>query len=647
MKRNSITFKLFIITTIFFILFLMIVVISQSMFFEKFYINHKISKLEKNLEGFAKKYYKEGWDQITITKNISNFINNNNAQIAILDDKAITRHIPLFNLIIETEDKNEVMVPLNNMILMETIQKLNLSIGDPIVIKGVYSNNEHNIIYPSSIQGKGNSLEVLDSVGLNIKENLVIDTPGVTGISEREILSENNSIQVLKKTPTSFAVNISNLRQEMIRIDMREIKGNIVELNFPTQKDFIMSYREDMFWSAMDNWFWISKSDDFAIENEEIISYKYKSPMNGIDNIVMIKPIFDKGELKEMVFAMSSLQPVGEAIGVMKDYYIYGFLVAILIIIILSYIYSKLIANPLIKINNTAIKMAELDFSVECNVKSNDEIGNLANSINILASNLNKNMKTLQDTNEKLRVEIEKERTLERMRKEFVSSASHELKTPLGIMRGFTEGLKDEVAIEKKDYYIDVILEEIEKMDTLVLDMLDLSKLESKAYLLAEENFYIDSLMQLVKNRFIQQLKEKDIKVNYMYSAEEIMVRADKKRIEQVITNIISNAIRHTKLEGFINIGIRKYNEDKIYITVENEGDRIQEDKLNHIWDRFYRVEESRDREFGGTGLGLSIVKNILELHNSDYGVKNTENGVMLYFTLRLAVEKNYMKADL
>ncbi|QUH18815.1 HAMP domain-containing sensor histidine kinase [Alkaliphilus sp. B6464] len=611
MKRNSITFKLFIITTIFFILFFMIVVISQSMFFEKFYINHKISKLEKNLEEFAKKYNKEGWDQIAITKNISNFINNNNAQIAILDDKAITRHIPLFNLIIETEDKNEVMVPLNNMILMETIQKLNLSIGDPIVIKGVYSNNEHNIIYPSSIQGKENSLEVL------------------------------------KKTPTSFAVNISNLRKETIRIDMREIKGNIVELNFPTQKDFIMPYREDMFWSAMDNWFWISKSDGFAIENEEIISYKYKSPMNGIDNIVMIKPIFDKGELKEMVFTMSSLQPVGEAIGVMKDYYIYGFLVAILIIIILSYIYSKLIANPLIKINNAAIKMAELDFSVECNVRSNDEIGNLANSINILASNLNKNMKTLQDTNEKLRVEIEKERTLERMRKEFVSSASHELKTPLGIMRGFTEGLKDEVAIEKKDYYIDVILEEIEKMDTLVLDMLDLSKLESKAYLLVEENFYIDLLIQLVENRFMQQLKEKDIKVNYMYSTEEIMVRADKKRIEQVITNIISNAIRHTKLGGFINIGIRKYNEDEIYITVENEGDGIQEDKLNHIWDRFYRVEESRDREFGGTGLGLSIVKNILELHNSDYGVKNTENGVMLYFTLRLAVEKNYIKADL
>ncbi|AOT70670.1 sensor histidine kinase [Geosporobacter ferrireducens] len=640
MKKKSITFKLFIITTTFFIIFLMIVVLSQSLFFEKFYINRKISRLERSLEEFARKYDKEDWDQATITKNINDFINKSNAQIAILNDKAAAKYLPLFNIIIETEDKNKVVVPLNNMLLVEALQELNLSIGYSIVVEGIYSNNEYNTLYPFSIAGKESRWEALSQAAEQTEGDEVLGTPSITVINKNRTLLEGGFTEVSKAIPSNFAIASREAVQGIVKAKMREVQGKIVELNFPAQKDFMMPYRESMLWTAMDHWFWVSKGKDFVIENEKVIRYKYKSPINGIDNIVMIKPIFHNGVLNEMVFAMSSLQPVGEAIGVMKDYYIYGFLAAIFIILLLAYIYSRLIAEPLIRINNVALRMAELDFSVECDVKSDDEIGNLANSINKLASSLHKNMKTLRDTNERLKVEIERERTLEKMRKEFVSSASHELKTPLGIMRGFTEGLKDEIAIEKKDYYLDVILEEIEKMDALVLDMLDLSKLESKAYLLVEENFYINPLMQVVKNRFIQQIEEKNIEVCHSYDSEDFMVRADKKRIEQVITNIISNAIRHVKIGGFIHIGIEK-DREKIYITIENEGDNIQGDKLNHIWDRFYRVEESRDRKSGGTGLGLAIVKNILELHGSDYGVKNTEKGVMFYFSLEMTAEKN------
>ncbi|WP_069999110.1 sensor histidine kinase [Cellulosilyticum sp. I15G10I2] len=633
MRKKGITFKLFIITSAFFILFLLIVGISQSLFFEKFYINRKINKLEKNIEEFTRKYNNEDWDQKTITKNINDFINKNNAQVAILNENAAAKYLYSFDLTIETEDNKKVTVPLNNMALVEAMQELNLSIGTPIVIEGVYLNDVNNTIYPFSIEGKGITWQAFrQAVRL---ENAGLTTPSGTDTAKRVALPSNSSVRLIKEVPTNLEIGISQQGQDLVRIDMKEIKGKVVELNFPVLKDFMMQYRQDMFWSAMDDWFWTSKGNDFSIENEEIIRYRYKSPINGIDNIVIIKPIFQNGRLQEMVFAMSSLQPVGEAIGVMKDYYIYGFLIAILIIMGLSYIYSRLIANPLIKINNAAIRMAELDFSVECDVQSEDEIGNLATSINKLASNLDKNMRNLQNTNEKLKVEIEKERILEKMRREFVASVSHELKTPLGIMRGFTEGLKDEIAVEKKDHYLDVILEEIEKMDTLVLDMLDLSRLESKAYMLIEENFHIDSLIQVIESRFIQQLEEKDIKVNHTYGPEEFMVRADKKRIEQVVTNIISNAIRHVGNGGAINIDIKKESEDAICIAIENEGEKIQEDKLHHIWDRFYRVEESRNRSSGGTGLGLSIVKNILELHDSNYGARNTDHGVMFYFTLR------------
>ena len=637
MRKNSITFKLFIVTTTFFILFLITVATSQSLFFEKFYIQQKIKNIEKNLEEFAQKYDKEDWDQIAITKNISSFINKNNAQIAILNDKAAAKHLPLFNIIIETSDKNKVIVPLNSMELVEGIKVLNLTIGSMIEIEGIYSNNEYNVLYPYSIEGRGVSWEVIKPATVSVKAGNIIEAQSAIKTYETQLPPEGE-ISATKRMANSYVIAINELGpgQGVIRVDMQSIKGKIVELNYPQQKEFTMPYREDMLWSAIDHWFWISKSKEFEINTNTIIRYNYKSPVNGIDNIIMIKPIFKAGRLQEMIFTMSSLQPVGEAIGVMKDYYIYGFLFAIIIILLLSYIYSRLIANPLIKINNVALRMAELDFTVECDVRTDDEIGNLATSINVLASNLHQNMKTLQGTNERLKVEIEKERNLERMRKEFVSSVSHELKTPLGIMRGFTEGLKDEIAIEKKDYYIDVILEEIENMDALVLDMLDLSRLESKAYILLEESFYIDTLVQIIESRFIQQLEDKDVKVLHKYSTEKIMVKADKKRIEQVLINIISNAIRHVKSGGFIEIIIKKDN-NKLYISIENEGDTIYEDKIKHIWDRFYRVEESRDRKSGGTGLGLSIVKNILELHNSNYGVKNTDKGVMFYFTLKEA----------
>ena len=634
MKRKSITVKLFLITSTFFILFLFLVAASQTLFFQKFYLKQKINRLEKNLEEFSLKYDNETWDTLEINKNISKFINKNNAQLAILDNKAAAKHLPSFNVVIETDDKKNVMVLLNSMLLIENMQKLNPMIGTTIALEGVYSGREENILYPYSIEGNGHRWQVLKPTVSIIGE--VIENSNVIELNEKPASTMVSAVRAINVDTSGLLYKIGGVGviSDALQIDMKEIKGKVVEINYPQQSSYGIPYSQEMLWTAMDHWFWVSKDKDFEINTDEIISYQYKNPTNGIDSIIMIKPIFHNGSLKEMIFAMSSLQPVGEAIGVMKDYYIYGFIGAAFIIIALSYIYSRLVANPLIKINNAALRMANLDFSVECDIKSDDEIGNLATSINVLSSNLNMNMKSLQDTNEKLKLEIEKERNLEKMRKEFVSSVSHELKTPLGIMRGFTEGLKDEVAVEKKDYYIDVILEEIQNMDALVLDMLELSKLESNAIILKLESFDIVNLFELVEDRFIQQLEEKSIRIKYLCSEEPLMVNGDKKRIEQVIINIITNAIRHTRDEGTIKIDIMKQEEDKIYIAIENQGDNIQEDKLNFIWDRFYRAEEARDRKSGGTGLGLAIVKNILELHNSEYGAINTDMGVRFFFTL-------------
>jgi hypothetical protein len=222
----------------------------------------------------------------------------------------------------------------------------------------------------------------------------------------------------------------------------------------------------------------------------------------------------------------------------------------------------------------------------------------------------------------------EKQEVLEKNRRELTSAIAHELKTPLGIIRTYGEGLKEKIAEDKREYYLDVIIDETYKMDKMVLEMLDLSKLEAKAYELKKENFCINDLVEEIIKRNEKVFNDKSINVNYT-SDKKYDVDADYTRIEQVINNLLSNAIYHTDENKTINIGL---NNEKF--TIENEGEHIQKEKINLIWDTFYRGDSSRDRSERRTGVGLAIVKNILELHNMEFGVENTAVGVKFWFKL-------------
>lgn len=222
----------------------------------------------------------------------------------------------------------------------------------------------------------------------------------------------------------------------------------------------------------------------------------------------------------------------------------------------------------------------------------------------------------------------EKQEILEKNRRELTSAIAHELKTPLGIIRTYGEGLKEKIAEDKRDYYLDVIIDETYNMDKMVLEMLDLSKLEAKAYELKRESFCINDLVEGIIKKNEKIFNDKSIYVNYT-SDKKYDVDADYTRIEQVINNLLSNAIYHTAENKTINIQIS--NEKFI---IENEGEHIPKDKINLIWDTFYRVDSSRDRSERRTGVGLAIVKNILELHNMEFGVKNTAVGVEFWFKI-------------
>ena len=335
----------------------------------------------------------------------------------------------------------------------------------------------------------------------------------------------------------------------------------------------------------------------------------------------------------EIVYAFSSLQPVNEAVQVIKEFYLYFYIGALVVIIFLSLIYSNMIAKPLIKITNTAAKMAKLNFTEKCEVKSEDEIGNLAASLNLLSENLNESLTSLKDANSQLEKDIEKEKKLTEMRKDFVASVSHELKTPITLIEGYTLALNDDVLEgAEKQYFIDVIMDESRKMNNLVSDMLNLSQLESGNFKLVKEEFFLDELVIPVTKKYLSLLNEKNIKLE-LNLIPNIKVNADWTRIEQVLTNYMTNAIRHTYEGGVITVKMVN-GEDIICVEVENSGNGIDAAETDKIWDNFYKIDKSRTRKLGGTGLGLSIVKNIILLHGGSCGVANTENGVKFYFIL-------------
>lgn len=222
-----------------------------------------------------------------------------------------------------------------------------------------------------------------------------------------------------------------------------------------------------------------------------------------------------------------------------------------------------------------------------------------------------------------------KQELLEKNRRTFVDAVAHELKTPLAMIQVYSEGLKEKIAEEKRDEYLDVIIDETAKMNGLILEMLELTKLEDGAYILKLETFCIKKLIEDVVQGRAKLIEDKQI-ILVMKLDKKSEITADYRCMEQVINNLLLNAIQHTEKGGTIKLSLL---EDRV--EIENEGTPIPEDKLKLIWNAFYKVDEINNRSGEGSGLGLSIVKNMLQLHKLPFGVENTEVGVKFWFDLK------------
>lgn len=406
---------------------------------------------------------------------------------------------------------------------------------------------------------------------------------------------------------------------------------------FEVPETYVVSVasKNNAFEKAADYWSTTLSAVEHSKGSEDrIFKYNYTDPDFMTKYIILIAPVSLEGSREDVIFSISPMQPIDEAGEIIKEFYMYVYIAAIFLIILLSTVYSNMISKPLIKLNNSAVKMLEMDFSEKCEVKTDDELGSLSRTMNFLSEKLGITLSDFQKANEQLTKDIEKERNLEKMRKEFIAGVSHELKTPLSLVSGYAESLSDHVVPDDmKDYYLNVIIDETSKMDTLINDMLDLSQIESGHYKLTPTCFSLYSLALDTARKYSGSIDEKDIRLCINTDNKDSEVYADVFRIEQVLTNFFTNAIRSTPKGGEIRINIKNTDKSAL-LQFENTGEKISREVLDRIWDRFYRTDKSRNRHSGGIGLGLSIVKNILLLHKSQFGVENIDDGVRFYFDL-------------
>ncbi|HOO30898.1 MAG TPA: HAMP domain-containing sensor histidine kinase [Bacillota bacterium] len=359
----------------------------------------------------------------------------------------------------------------------------------------------------------------------------------------------------------------------------------------------------------------------------EVLSFTRDDRLK-LDFISLIGRLPDGG----YVFLSAPISSIEESASAANRFFLVSGVLMIAVGSIAAYWYAGRFTQPIHDMKVIAERVAKLDFSMEYVGSTDDEIGALGESINIMSRQLEYSINELVRANERLQQDIERERQIDEMRKEFIANVSHELKTPIALIQGYSEGLKLNVNDdeENRDFYCDVITDEAARMNRLVGQLLKLAQIESGNIAPRKICFDIVEFINHIVRKNGLALQERGVDLG-IEGESCVEVVADIDMMEQVLVNYITNGIDHCDGERKMTITIEEVDE-KARISVFNTGQHIPEDCMDSIWTSFYKTDKARTRDHGGTGLGLSIVKAVQKAHGNDCGCKNVAGGVVFWF---------------
>lgn len=620
MTGNKIFKKIFFMILGFGFAILFIQFLFQYFLLDDFYAYSREISIKNELSQVAKLIESEDSTNADIEKKLIRLNEETNSFNTIVDGYSV----PIFNVIgydkvsymtILTEENEVYQVYLDqywdNQGLLDSLKK-----GKSLSVKGFIGDYAMNDFYPEWITVDGKEYGVIvDQIDISTGD--IIDFTDIEALPYDE--TDEEFYQINEEDP--YLLNDEALDDFNQITDVYEgpivIEGIVSSINIPDLEDYGTSYRENQLFDEQLSFFSEDKDSVRRLQKNGYVSYKKIDTYTGIENMISIRMVKDPSGEALYIFNILSLQSVNEATGIMQSFFYFTVIIAFLLAIIVSYFFSKKITEPLIHLDMVTKRLANIDFSQRCEVTTNDEIQDLADNINVMSERLENTLKQL---------------------KQFLADASHELKTPLTVMRGIVEGMMDGVYDVKDPEHYKRMHSEINDMSQLVYDLLELSKLESGEVSFKEEVFQLSDVILKTHHKLSPLVKEKELTVSL--SLDEQFVRGNEPYITTVIRNYYTNAIQYTAVGGVITIEMLEL-DNQCQFVIENSPSHIDESALEKLWQPFFREEQSRNKALGGTGLGLYMIKEILDKHKSLYSIKNTTTGVKASFTLGIEISND------
>lgn len=395
----------------------------------------------------------------------------------------------------------------------------------------------------------------------------------------------------------------------------------------------------------------ITKNSDNFTGEGDIVSYTSLSNINIVQHMMLTDYLLNPTKLKlgtevvgseEKYLIMTRSVPGGymvasismaqsdEIIHILNSFNRYIVLFTLVLVILLVMQFSRRIVKPILEMKKGAQAIAKQDFKHKVAIKTSDELEELADALNSISDSLEEKIRTLQSYNKKLKQEYEERLEIEQNQKNLLMNISHDLKTPLTVIKGYLKAIKDGVYNQNK--YIDTAIDSVDDINNILTEMIELTKYRSKAYHLTLQDLDITRLIYKTYNDVFYLSKEKNQHVE-LDILDDVVIQADENAMRKVLDNLIINAIKYSPPESDIRIVLIKRG-DTCELSIENDGVYIDEEDLKNIFEAFYRADKSRKEAIQGNGLGLSIVKVILDHHNYLYSIKNTKKGVRFSITM-------------